>query len=239
LSNRLLIITCGLIIIASPLSRLISFYIAQRHGWVSYKIFDYTWNSADGLACGAVLAVIIREFSPSRLALRRAVIAILILAMAIFLAALPLGLLSRHAAAGAALQVVPAHLAFVALLIAALLLGSGHHRYWSRSPILEFFGRISYGLYLYHLMLFSGFEWLLNHGYMKRLDIDPFWGLMIRFLVVGSLSVATAYLSRRYFEDPFLRLKNRWPDATSAIPTHLSHTQSSPANPAHASGTNY
>ena len=210
ISNRALIATCVLVIAASPFSRLLSFYLAQRHGWVSYKVFDYTWNCADGLAGGALLSICLIRFSPSRNALWKIVAALFVLALAIWAAALPFGILSQHRPVGAALQTVPSNLIFVSFLLAVLLLGSGPYRQWFRSPVLEFFGYISYGLYLYHLMVFNAFQWLLTHGVIKRLDIDPFSALVIRFLVVGSLSVAIAYLSRKYFEDPFLRLKARF-----------------------------
>ena len=210
ISNRALIATCLLVIAASPFSRLLSFYLAQRHGWVSYKIFDYTWNCADGLACGALLSICLMHFSPSRNALWKIAAALSLLAVAICTVAFPFGILSQHKPVGAAIQMVPLNLIFVALLIAALLLGSGPYRRWSRSPALEFFGYISYGLYLYHLMVFNAYQSLLAHGIIKTLDIDPFWALVIRFLAVGSLSVAIAYLSRKYLEDPFLRLKARF-----------------------------
>jgi peptidoglycan/LPS O-acetylase OafA/YrhL len=210
ISNRARITTCLLVIAASPFSRLLSFYIAQRHGWVSYKIFDYTWNSADGLACGALLSICLMDFSLSRTALWKIAATLSLLATAIWIAALPFGILSQHKPIGAALQMVPLNFIFVALLIAVLLLGSGPYRQWSRSPVLEFFGYISYGLYLYHLMVFNAFQWVLANGLIKNLDMDPFWALVIRFLAVGSLSVAIAYLSRKYFEDPFLRLKARF-----------------------------
>jgi peptidoglycan/LPS O-acetylase OafA/YrhL len=210
ISNRVLITTCLLVIAASPLSRLLSFYLAQRHGWVSYKVFDYTWNCADGLAYGALLSICLLHFSPTRNALWKIAATLSLLAIAIWTAALPFGILSQHKPVGAALQMVPLNLIFVALLIAALLLGSGPYRQWSRSPALEFFGYLSYGLYLYHLMVFNFFQWLLAHRIIRSLDIDPFWALVIRFLAVGSLSVAIAYLSRKYLEDPFLRLKARF-----------------------------
>ena len=209
ISNRALMAVCVLIIVASPLLRLISFYIAQRHGWVSYEIFNFTWNSADGLACGALLTIFLRDFSPSRSGLRQFVVIAFFLPIAVSVAGVRLGVFSRLTAAGAALQVVPPHLAFVALLVAFLLFGSGPYRQRFRSPALEFFGHISYGLYLYHLLFFNAFEWLLNHGYIRRLDIDPFWGLAIRFLLLGTLAVLAAYLSRKYLEEPFLRLKKK------------------------------
>jgi peptidoglycan/LPS O-acetylase OafA/YrhL len=208
-SNRMLAAICALIIVLSPLLRLASFYIAKRRGWVSYEIFDYTWNAGDGLASGALLSISLRDFSPSRIRLWRFVTLAFPLAIAAAIVGLRFGAFSRLTASGAALQVVPAHLAFVALLLAFLLLGSGPYRQWSRSPALEFFGRISYGLYLYHLLFFSGFERLLSHGFIRRLDIDPFWGLVIRFLALGTLAVAAAYFSRKFLEEPFLKLKDR------------------------------
>jgi len=210
ISNRALIATCLLVIAASPFSRLLSFYLAQRHGWVSYKIFDYTWNCADGLACGALLSICLMHFSLSRTALWKIAATLSLMAIAIWTIALPFGILSQQKPVGAVLQMVPLNLIFVALLVAVLLLGSGPYRQWSRSPALEFFGYISYGLYLYHLMVFNAFQWLLAHGLIKRLDMDPLWALVIRFFAVGSVSVAIAYLSRKYFERPFLRLKARF-----------------------------
>ena len=75
--------------------------------------------------------------------------------------------------------------------------------------MLEFFGEISYGLYLYHLLVFRGFDWLLNNGVIRRLQIDLLLGLTIRFLICGGIAVGIAWLSRRYLEEPFLQLKSR------------------------------
>jgi len=203
-TSRTILAGSGAIVLLSPLLRLISYQIQSRQGWVSFELFDYTWNSADGLACGAFLAVWLREFAPDRRKFAKGIAGLL----AIGLALLPFGTLSRHTAAGAALQVVPWHFLFVVLIGAALLAGSR----WgeaARSRFLEFFGEISYGLYLYHLLVFNGFEWLLNHGVIRRLQIDPLLGLSIRFLICGGIAVGIAYLSRRFFEEPFLRLKSR------------------------------
>jgi peptidoglycan/LPS O-acetylase OafA/YrhL len=209
LSNRALLLVCGFIVLVSPLLRLWTYYAVQRHGYLSYEVFDYTWNSADGLACGAMLAIFLREYSVSRRTLARLALAVVTVGVAIYAAGLPFGIITRRAPVGAALQVVPFHLVFVGGIIAFLLVGSGPWKKWSRWPALEFFGEISYGLYLYHLLFFSAFEWCLNRGYIRTLEIDPFAGLVIRFVVLGSVAVATAYLSRRYFEEAFLRLKGK------------------------------
>lgn len=203
-SSRTILAGSAAIVLLSPLLRWISYRIQSRQGWVSFELFDYTWNSADGLACGAFLAVWLREFAPDRRKFGKQIAGLLIIGLAL----LPFGTLSRHTAAGAALQVVPWHFLFVVFIGAALLAGSR----WgeaARSRFLEFFGEISYGLYLYHLLVFNGFEWLLNKGVIRRLQIDPLLGLSIRFLICGGIAVGIAYLSRRFFEEPFLRLKSR------------------------------
>jgi peptidoglycan/LPS O-acetylase OafA/YrhL len=210
LSNRATLVVCAAIVALSPITRLISFYLADRKGWVSYHIFDYTWNSADGLACGAFLAIFLREFQPSRKSLAKMLILLLAVAAGIWIVGFPFGILTRRLPAGGALQIVPWNLAFVALLGFFLLLGSSPWKRWSRSPVLEFLGDISYGLYLYHLLVLLGIQWLNGHGAFQKVHMDPFWGLWLRFLMLMSASVLVAYLSRRYFEEPILRLKSRW-----------------------------
>jgi peptidoglycan/LPS O-acetylase OafA/YrhL len=205
LTGRSLAAVCAGIILLSPMLRWISFEIAAHQGWVSYQVFDYSWNSADGLACGGLLAAWLWEFTPNRQTLSKTLIGLAIVGMAL----MPFGVASRHGAVGAALQVVPWHFLFTAAVGAALLAGSR----WGdrvRQRWLEFFGEISYGLYLYHLLVFRGFEWLVNEGIIPRLHIDPFLGLSIRFVICGGVAVGLAYVSRRYLEDPFLKLKTRF-----------------------------
>lgn len=210
LSNRAMLATCALIVALSPITRLVSYYVAHRNGWVSYKIFDYTWNSADGLVCGALLAIFLREFKPSRKTLAKVLGFLLALAICILLVGIPFGILTRRLPVGAALQIVPWNFGFVALVGFSLLLGSGPWRQWSRSPTLEFFGDISYGLYLYHLFFLNGLNWINYHNFFGKVQFPLFLGLWIRFGLLLSIAVLAAYISRRYFEEPILRLRSRW-----------------------------
>ena len=209
LKNKSLIALCGLVIAASPLSRLFSFlWIEHRYGFVSYKCADYTWNSLDGLACGALLAVLLREYRLSRRTLWACACAGFAIAVVGFLVGVPLGILDRHTAFGAALQVVPFHLAFTSLLVIFLLVGTGPWRAAVQIPFLIFLGYISYGLYLIHLLAFNFVDWIAGRQ-PQALVLTGIGPLLLRLLCAASLSIAVAFLSRKYLEERFLRLKDR------------------------------
>ena len=68
-------------------------------------------------------------------------------------------------------------------------------------PQLIYLGKISYGLYVFHLPCREVAAWLL--GGIRH-------GLLFRPLLQMALTVLVASLSYRYFEMPFLRLKARF-----------------------------
>ena len=214
LSKRGVLALCALIVAASPILRLISFRIAETKGWVSYRVFDYTWNASDGLAWGAALAIYLTEFAPTRKRLAQIVGGLVLAAVAIWAAGWRYGILTRRTPVGAALQVVPWHLLFVALLLFFLLAGTSKWKRLLTPRFMTFIGEISYGLYLYHLMCFWMIEWLsvraVARGWIAQDWIEPFWGLWVRVLLAGVPAVLLAWLSRKYVEEPFLRLKERW-----------------------------
>jgi len=76
--------------------------------------------------------------------------------------------------------------------------------------ILRFFGEISYGLYLLHMLAFNIFDNLQHELFPQVPSFKGHFNIMVvRFVICGSLAVGAAFLSRRYFEEPFLRLKDR------------------------------
>jgi peptidoglycan/LPS O-acetylase OafA/YrhL len=205
-SANILMWMCILVISASPIIRLISF---RNSGNLNMDSFFYTWNNADGLACGALLALFIRKTNQSREVLKLACWISFTLAILIWAVSLPFGIITRHRPVGAALQVVPWQFVFFALLGTFLLIGTTDKKRFVQSKILMFFGYISYGLYLIHNLLFSGFDLLsrlvsmpgLGHGFMSN--------VIVRFLYAGIAAILIAWLSRKYFEEPFLRLKEQ------------------------------
>jgi peptidoglycan/LPS O-acetylase OafA/YrhL len=86
------------------------------------------------------------------------------------------------------------------LLIQFVFLGALRGWRWLEHPSLRFLGRISYSLYLYHVVVIAAVEFYL----MPQLRLR--WAIPIMYL--GSL--AAAYASYQFIEKPFLHLKSRF-----------------------------
>jgi peptidoglycan/LPS O-acetylase OafA/YrhL len=207
--SKSLIFVCAVVIIGTPTLRLISFFIAAKRGVVSFVVNDYTWNSLDGLACGAMLSAALREYKPARETLFK--VSLLLLGIAIVMGAvgIPLGILSRQVPMGMALQVVPFQFTFTALLCMSLLAGSSAWKSAVNSRILQFLGKISYGLYLLHLLVFDFYTHFIGVFWKDGANTSHFLPLITRLVVCAVASTGIAFLSREYFEEPFLRLKNK------------------------------
>jgi peptidoglycan/LPS O-acetylase OafA/YrhL len=74
--------------------------------------------------------------------------------------------------------------------------------------LLAFFGYISYGLYLVHQLIYGTFDrWV--RGTVLSPDANHPWALLLNTVICVAISTGIAYLSRRYFEDLFLRQKDK------------------------------
>jgi peptidoglycan/LPS O-acetylase OafA/YrhL len=82
-----------------------------------------------------------------------------------------------------------------------------------RTPVLRFFGRYSYGLYVYHSVL-PMFYFNALRGQTYRLH-NHFLSHTINSITELAVALAVSMLSFHYFEKPFLRLKRFFPAATS------------------------
>jgi peptidoglycan/LPS O-acetylase OafA/YrhL len=89
-------------------------------------------------------------------------------------------------------------LATVVLMLAVLDARTGLVERILRRRVLVSLGRVSYGLYLWHVPVFH---------VVREVDIDS-WGL--RMLIRFSVSLGLALLSYRYIEQPFLAMKSRF-----------------------------
>jgi peptidoglycan/LPS O-acetylase OafA/YrhL len=165
-----------------------------------------TWLLADNLAMGALLAVLLRSRWGSVERVLAIAWALFAVGSVLLLTGIPLGILNGEGLLGATLETVPFELIFAALILFSLQVGDWKAvLIWTRP--LRFFGYISYGLYLYHRLIFMSVDGVLKGLVYFRTWSSAEWEL--RFFVEFSLSVLAAYLSRRYFEEFFLALKAR------------------------------
>ncbi|MFI5095949.1 MAG: acyltransferase family protein, partial [Candidatus Acidiferrales bacterium] len=126
------------------------------------------------------------------------------------IAGAPFGVLSRQTMLGASLQLTLVNTFFVGLLVLFLVLGSSSRKGLVNSSILQFFGYISYGLYLIHLMIFHMYDKVTRIFWPWLQPSAGHFGLIVlRFAVGGAAAVGLAYISRKYYEEWFLQLKER------------------------------
>jgi peptidoglycan/LPS O-acetylase OafA/YrhL len=209
LSGRTLMILAAAIVCSEPFLR--AWYFLR--GWPEGSGY-LTWLVADGLAMGAILAMIVRlpQFTRKHLALF--VVVVLGVAASMVLFGARYGILTQRRLLGASLLLTVAQLFFLGALGLTLLLGTGRWRSLVNIPILQFFGGISYGLYLIHWLFFAGYDAFLSKHWPQAHPVAGRMGLMsLRFICAAGVASMVAFLSRKYFEEPFLRLKNRWTTA--------------------------
>lgn len=193
------------IMVLVPVLRLVCFEL----GWGRDSLSWYTWFVADGLATGSFVAAALR-IRESREFARKLCVSLLIGSTVLVLAGLPFGIGTRARPLGAALHQTTINLFFAGLLLLFLFLGTNRHRGYVNISVFKFFGYISYGLYLDHLLAFRIYDRVIRAYWPHLLPTTYHFGLvLLKFAVAGSGAVGVAYLSRRYFEEPFLRLKDR------------------------------
>jgi len=170
---------------------------------------SYTWLVADGLACGALLAVVLR-IGLSRKQIWQLALGLTGIALLAGVVGAPFGILTRTRLLGATLQYTVISIFFSGMLLFFLLAGTGTAARFVRNRTLMFFGYISYGLYLVHPLAFRLYDKFCTRFEIALLPQNHRFDLvLLRFAVAGGGAVLLSYLSRLYFENRFLRLKDR------------------------------
>jgi peptidoglycan/LPS O-acetylase OafA/YrhL len=99
---------------------------------------------------------------------------------------------------------LPFVLVFVALLLIVILRNRGDLPQRLPTRVLVFLGYISYGLYLVHQLIFMAYERMFAN---TRLGTSEFHSIALRCVICAAVSIGIAYISRKYFEERFLRAK--------------------------------
>jgi len=200
-STSMLVLVLTVICLGTPALRVVCWTMGRFPK--DSAIFN-TWFNLDGLALGSLLAVWIRHPSFSRRRLRQLAPAGLILGLISF------ALFSRTAFTTLTLLPLSVNLASAGLLTSMLLAGTSGWSFLVDRPILKFFGFISYGLYLVHVLAFRGAERLLAPVWAPLLSTaGPGVAMVLRFMAGAGLGIGIAYLSRRSLEEKFLRMRFR------------------------------
>ena len=173
---------------------------------------------ADGLLIGAFLAAGLRTWNYEELSSRfrwptyaSAIAAIAIVAIT--------RRLDFHSYLMSSIGYTVSAILFSSLLLNCVIPSTGAYRIFS-VPGLRFFGRYSYGIYVYHL-LFSPLLTQVLHWLQARTSQTVGAGLYLSLWL--GLSVAIAMLSYKYFEFPLLKLKDRFaPPENRTIPSSMS-----------------
>jgi peptidoglycan/LPS O-acetylase OafA/YrhL len=170
----------------------------------------YTWLVADGLATGAVLAALARGPWGTRVCMWRVTGILFAAGLLMFVVGYPFGIF-RASRTGATLSGTALNLCFAGMIVWALLAGTSRWKTVVNRPVLQFFGEISYGVYLIHLLLFDLEDHVMSDLFPGMTPRGGHFGVMVLFFAIAvGATVAVACLSRWYFEEPFLRMKKRF-----------------------------
>jgi peptidoglycan/LPS O-acetylase OafA/YrhL len=191
------------IVVACPILRAFAFLLGYKG-----EASQFTWFVADGLALGSLFSICLQTRVRTRRQLAFLGIGVLFGSVSVFLIGSPFGIVQSSRLLGASLRTTVLNFFFVSVLAAFLYIGTGQWKRLVNSRILRFFGDISYGLYLIHLFIFDAFNRLVQ-GIWSPAQGD-FKAMTVRFICAGGISVVIAWLSRWYFEEQFLKLKNKW-----------------------------
>lgn len=199
--NRIKQLAIGMIIVALTMRGLLAASDVEHPG-----VWCNTLARLDSIAAGAILAVSLRGRSPNiKYAVR---FLLFVVALAGFL--LVARYLRQDGLSSIATYSVTA-VASVMLLVAVLQTDA---RFLHLRPFSWFvyLGRISYGLYVFHLLALA----LLPTLFVTVFGVPPRFEQ--RVVLSFALTVVFAAASYRWLEQPFLRLKKRFTFARSELP---------------------
>lgn len=171
-----------------------------------------TWVNADYLLYGAIIANACRQGTLHRGNIGRIRTALLIFGIAGIAGVVTLAQFSMPLAVAAvidACHLLPFIAVYLGLLLLALERNSGTTSTNVAARVMMFLGGISYGLYLVHSLIYTLYDKATEST--RFIAVAPHFGNQLLRAVLGAvISILLAYLSRTYFEERFLRLKERW-----------------------------
>ncbi|WP_158823450.1 acyltransferase [Granulicella sp. S156] len=196
---------CVWVFVASAAFRVVIFGLPQISLQHSSPYRDFLLTHAGEFALGACLAFAWRD--PEDKSIARFALPALLIGLAVYvLSSLICHGFSWDLNLQYVLGLTGASLAAVALL--ALALRDGVWRHLCSMSALRFLGRISYGFYIFHILLQGFFDAISRH--IVHTNSGSSYQIA-RLLVAFPLSILVSWISFHLLETPFLRLKRHFP----------------------------
>lgn len=197
-----------LLVIGSPILR---GYCAHKGMDPENQIYFYSFFRFDSLSLGAILAIWMRSKFYSRRYAWKLAGFLVGFSLLLTLLGQPFGLSQPKSVAASALRYTQAEFVFAAAMAVALAYRGTGATTFLRSRFARFTAGLSYCIYLVHLALGDGYYQVLR--WMQFNDVTQFGilgAIAVRFLVIGSATFALAAFSKKYVEDPILKLKRHF-----------------------------
>jgi len=201
LQSKGLFALCIAMILLCPVLRGVAVTLTDR------DIFSKTFLIGDNLAVGAAIAILCRSPQLSLKGLLWTGVAAIGVSGSAMLILIGTGHTLRSGVLGASVGYSMLEWFTAGMLILTL------YAYRTKPlqaglGIFVFFGEISYGLYLIHILCGVLYDRAFGHAYLTNASL-----LLLRFVAVTGIAILLATLSKRYFENPVLRLKEKIPAA--------------------------
>ena len=182
------------------------------------EIYAYTWTRCDGLALGALMAIWVRTAWASRNNSLRLAAGLWGACLAITLIGIPFGILDT----GNQFRSTQAQLVFAGIIVSTVAMRGTPYTAPLRWSFAKLSGDLSYCLYLVHLTVGDLFQEAVAK---LRIDFGPYGTVIVRSIFMVVVSFGLALLSRKFLEQPALRLKRRFeyaktPPAAEAAAIH-------------------
>lgn len=201
LHKKGLLILCLAMILFCPVLRGITIGLSKA------DIFSKTFMIGDNLAVGAAIAILCRSQRVSLRALLNIGAAAICIPGLILLVLSIMGSAIKGDAVGASLGYSMLEF-FTGGLLILMLYAYRKKTIQKGLGFLVFFSQISYGLYLIHMLCEIFYDRIFGDSYLTHAG-----ALLLRFCIANGVAILLATLSKRYFENPIMRWKERIPQA--------------------------
>jgi peptidoglycan/LPS O-acetylase OafA/YrhL len=204
LSRRKLLVLSAAICVLEPIARFFCLHI----GWSDWSVRQLTYLRLDAIVIGAVLYLVGTEVKTYGIRFAPAVSGWVVALSAASLVSLSYIFIRYDHLPYQSQSTASFGYSAIAILAAALLHAAlNNHGYpaeFFRSPVLRWFGKYSYGIYVFSVPAILCFNVVVG-----GLISDPYLLPLCRFLCCGLVSAGIALISWHLLESPFLRLKSR------------------------------